>query len=141
MDTPPDTSLPDTGAVDPISIDPESLSPITTGNWYRPAVMATWQWQLNGTVNTTYDVAMYDIDLFDSSETLIQDLQAKDIKVICYFSAGSYEEWRPDATAFESAELGNALDGWPGGAVVRYSLFQCVTDHERAVRFGGAKRV
>lgn len=114
VDTPPDTSLPDTGAVDPISIDPESLSPITSGNWYRPPVMTTWQWQLNGTVNTTYDVAMYDIDLFDSSETLIQDLQAKNIKVICYFSAGSYEEWRPDATAFESAELGSALDGWPG---------------------------
>ncbi|MGF1689298.1 endo alpha-1,4 polygalactosaminidase [Photobacterium japonica] len=104
----------DSGTIDPISIDPTTISPTTTGNWYRPVVLSTWQWQLNGTVNSSYDVSLYDIDLFDASEALIQDLQAKNIKVICYFSAGSYEEWRPDATAFESAELGNALDGWPG---------------------------
>jgi hypothetical protein len=34
--------------------------------------------------------------------------------VICYFSAGSYEEWRDDADQFDDAVLGNDLDGWPG---------------------------
>ena len=113
--SPPDApEAVDSGTIDPISIDPTTIAPITTGNWYRPPVLSTWQWQLNGTVNTSYNVDIYDIDLFDASEDLIQALQAKNIKVICYFSAGSYEEWRPDATAFESAELGHALDGWPG---------------------------
>ncbi|KAK3172532.1 hypothetical protein OEA41_005854 [Lepraria neglecta] len=33
-------------------------------------------------------------------------------KVICYFSAGSYENWRPDTS--KSTDLGKPLDGWPG---------------------------
>ncbi len=36
--------------------------------------------------------------------------------VICYFSAGSYEEWRPDAADFPPAAIGSPLDGWPGEA-------------------------
>ena len=35
-------------------------------------------------------------------------------KVICYFSAGSYEDWRPDASEFKKEDLGRDLDGWPG---------------------------
>lgn len=90
------------------------VAPITQGAWYRPTVQTTWQWQLqpgsDGTVNTSYDVDAYDIDLFDSSETLIADLQASGRAVICYFSAGSYEDFRSDADSFAAADLGNALD-------------------------------
>ncbi len=74
----------------------------------------TWQWQLQGTVNTGYDADVYDIDLFDSSAVLIQGLHNAGRYVVCYFSAGSYEDWRPDAGDFTSADLGNSLDGWPG---------------------------
>jgi hypothetical protein len=35
-------------------------------------------------------------------------------KVICYFSAGSYESWRSDAKDFSNGDLGNNLDDWPG---------------------------
>lgn len=80
-------------------------------DWYQPAVFATWHWQLSGAVNTGYKVDMYDIDLFDSPVFLIQQLQSKNIKVICYFSAGSYEEWRSDAGEFNASDLGNNLDG------------------------------
>ncbi len=90
------------------------VPPVTAGNWYQPSVLATWQWQLQGTVNTSYNVDIYDIDLFDSSEALIQQLQQSGKKVICYFSAGSYEEWRPDADQFSADDLGNPLDGWAG---------------------------
>jgi hypothetical protein len=34
--------------------------------------------------------------------------------VICYFSGGSYEEWRSDENRFNASDLGNELDGWPG---------------------------
>ncbi len=88
------------------------LLPIVRGNWYKPPVFASWQWQLQGQVNTAYDVNLYDIDLFDSSTTLIRQLQEKDKKVICYFSAGSYEQWRSDAAQFTAKNLGNSLDGW-----------------------------
>jgi hypothetical protein len=88
--------------------------PETSGNWYKPAVSASWQWQLTGTVDTSHNVDIYDIDLFESSVALIQQLQSSSVKVICYFSAGSYEVWRSDAGSFKEADLGNNLDGWDG---------------------------
>lgn len=80
--------------------------------WYQPALSATWQWQLEGTVNETYDVDLYDIDLFDSSAALIARLQQEGKKVICYFSAGSYEGWREDAGDFAPSDLGDPMEGW-----------------------------
>lgn len=82
--------------------------------WYKPQPLATWQWQLSGNVNTDYGVEIYDIDLFDSPIALIEELHSKGIKVICYFSGGSYEEWRDDAPQFAPSDLGNNLDDWPG---------------------------
>ncbi len=84
------------------------------GTWYRPSPLIRWHIQLSGSVNTSHDAELYDIDLFDSPTTLIQELQESGIKVICYFSAGSYEEWRSDASSFKANDLGNTLDGWPG---------------------------
>ena len=74
----------------------------------------TWQWQLQGTLNTGYDVTLYDIDLFDTFASQIAELQQQGRLVICYFSGGSYEEWRDDAGDFPEAVLGNNLDGWEG---------------------------
>jgi hypothetical protein len=34
--------------------------------------------------------------------------------VICYFSAGSYEDWRTDASRFPRELLGRDIEGWPG---------------------------
>jgi hypothetical protein len=34
--------------------------------------------------------------------------------VICYLSAGSWEDWRPDAAAFPPEVIGNEYEGWPG---------------------------
>jgi len=33
---------------------------------------------------------------------------------VCYFSAGSSEDWRPDYAKFLAADKGKALDGWAG---------------------------
>ena len=106
----------DGGTTDPDSnpdADPESPIVPVKGEWYRPAVAATWQWQLLGAINTAYDVDLYDIDLFDTSETLIASLQASGKRVLCYFSAGSFEDFRSDAASFPSQVLGNALDDFP----------------------------
>jgi len=83
----------------------------TTG-WevWRPAPCTTWQWQLDGTIDASFDVAMYDIDLFDAPQATIDALRADGRVVICYFSAGSWEDWRPDAGNYPSGILGNALD-------------------------------
>jgi hypothetical protein len=100
--------------------DPEGTTSDTTtaptvkADWYQPPLGASWQWQLQGEVNIGYNVDLYDIDLFETDTTLITSLHQQGHKVICYFSAGSYEDWRSDKSDFPAATLGNPLDGWPG---------------------------
>jgi hypothetical protein len=83
------------------------------GIWH-PAPGTSWQWQLSGTIDTSVDVTMYDIDLFDTPRATIDALRAAGRVVICYFSAGSLEDWRPDAGDFPRAAVGLPLDGWDG---------------------------
>ena len=89
---------------------------VTTGAIGSPSpalpVTATWQWQLQGELNTSYDVDVYDIDLFDTPIELIASLHADGRTVICYFSAGSRENYRPDADDFAPSAIGDELDGW-----------------------------
>jgi hypothetical protein len=94
------------------SSENEFSSTPATGEWYKPGVDTTWQWQLTGTLNLTYDVDLYDIDLFDTSQETISQLQDEGRKVICYFSAGSYEHWRDDVDQFPNSTLGDPMDGW-----------------------------
>lgn len=87
-------------------------APVTEGNWYRPAATTTWQWQLVESVNSEYAVDVYDIDLYNVPASEISALQAQGRKVICYFSAGSFEPFRPDANDFPEAVIGKVLDGF-----------------------------
>jgi hypothetical protein len=89
-------------------------TPSSTHNWYKPTVGATWQWQIEGTLHTSYSVDIYDIDLLNSSRDEIKALQDSGKRVICYFSAGSSEDWREDFYKFPTDKMGNDLDGWEG---------------------------
>jgi len=80
---------------------------------WHPMPGTSWQWQLSGTIDTSFDVAMYDIDLFDAPQATIDALHAAGRKVICYVDAGSWEPGRPDSADFPAAVLGKALVGWP----------------------------
>ncbi|HEV8692129.1 MAG TPA: endo alpha-1,4 polygalactosaminidase [Ideonella sp.] len=84
-----------------------------TAAWV-PQVSDTWQWQLSGTINTGYNVKVYDIDLFDAPDSVLTTLRNQGKAIVCYFSAGSAENWRPDYNLFKAADKGNNLDGWPG---------------------------
>lgn len=88
-------------------------APASPAPYWRPKLSDTWQWQLSGTLNTSYTATVYDIDLFDTSADAIQALQTTGKKVICYFSAGSAESWRHDFDQFQSADIGLGLDEWP----------------------------
>ncbi len=81
---------------------------------WAPAPGTSWQWQLTGSIDESVDVAMYDIDLVDASPATIASLTGAGRVVICYFSAGSREDWRPDASSFQAADYGKGLAGWPG---------------------------
>lgn len=92
-----------------------TTTPTNTTEKWQPAVGTKWQIVLKtDKVQTSIDAPVYDIDLFDNSKAFIADLQAKGRKVICYFSAGSYEDWRDDADKFNKDDLGDDLDGWAG---------------------------
>ncbi|EAR10582.1 endo alpha-1,4 polygalactosaminidase [Reinekea blandensis] len=95
-----------------LSAPSASERPDNTPTRYAPEPGITWHWQLNGTLNTDYDVDLYDVDLFDTPKSTIAALQAEGIAVICYFSAGSYEHWRSDASDFPAEALGLNMDGW-----------------------------
>jgi hypothetical protein len=93
--------------------DTSMWSSVEGGIW-RPPPGTSWQWQLTDPIDTSVDVEMVDIDLFDVPAATIADLKAAGRAVICYVSAGSWESWRPDAGSYPEAVLGNPLDGWPG---------------------------
>ncbi|KAK7422825.1 hypothetical protein QQX98_001387 [Neonectria punicea] len=90
----------------------------TTSIW-QPAISDSWQIVLlkpikvddDGTV--TPDVKVFDLDVYDNDADTIKALQKAGKKVICYFSAGSWENWRDDKDDFQKADLGKVLDGWP----------------------------
>jgi endo-alpha-1,4-polygalactosaminidase (GH114 family) len=137
--TAPDPSAPDTTAPDPSATDTTATSddptatdptattgappdedpdpdapPVQGGPWWHPGVATSWQIQLTGDLVTDVDADLYDIDLFDAPQATIDALRADGRKVVCYFSAGSGEDWRPDHDQFDPAALGQPLDGWPG---------------------------
>ena len=84
----------------------------TTKRWYKPTSDVTWFIQLEGSLKKDKSVDIYDVDLFDTSKEDISKLHQKGKKVICYFSAGSYEDWREDSVFFPKNALGNKLEGW-----------------------------
>ncbi|KAF1974329.1 hypothetical protein BU23DRAFT_505299 [Bimuria novae-zelandiae CBS 107.79] len=60
------------------------------------------------------NVAVIDIDLFDNDASIIKSLKDQNKQVICYFSAGSREDWREDADKFTASDYGQGLEGWEG---------------------------
>lgn len=84
-----------------------------SGNWWQPSPGTSWQWQLSGTLDTSLDVEMYDVDLEDTPQTTIDQLHSDGRVVICYFSAGSWESYRDDADLFPPEVIGLEMDGWP----------------------------
>jgi regulation of enolase protein 1 (concanavalin A-like superfamily) len=90
-----------------------TVSAPSSGGIWTPAVVTPWQWQLTGTIDQSVNASMYDIDLFDTPATVVASLHAKGRKAVCYMSAGTWEDWRPDASAFPASVLGSG-NGWPG---------------------------
>ena len=74
----------------------------------------SWQIQYSGDIDPDLNIEIYNLDLFDTSTALIDDLHQHGMYVQCYFSAGSFEDWRPDANDYPPEILGNDLEGWPG---------------------------
>jgi hypothetical protein len=99
-DSPPATSAPDSGT--------------GTSGWWAPEVGASWQYQLQGDIDTTVEAAVFDVDLFNTDAGLVREIKADGRRAICYVSVGTYEQWRPDASRFPAEVVGLPLPEWPG---------------------------
>ncbi|KAL4903361.1 glycoside hydrolase superfamily [Aspergillus multicolor] len=97
-----------------------------SGDIWQPAVGSPWQIILSSSLDSSAadtnikvasaspSVSIYDIDLYENDASTISSLKSQGINVICYFSAGTYENWREDASSFSSSDLGAALPDWEG---------------------------
>jgi hypothetical protein len=76
----------------------------------------TWTYDIGGSFsNQPYKTKVIMIDLFDTTKEKITSLKEDYGHIVCcYFSAGTYEEWRDDFNTFPSSILGNPLDEWVG---------------------------
>ncbi len=82
--------------------------------WYKPSVITSWYWQLTGQLKTDINAVLYDVDLFETDKSTIDKLKKKGKKIICYFNAGAFENWRDDAYSFPDSAIGNKMDNWEG---------------------------
>ncbi|KAF2013349.1 carbohydrate-binding module family 1 protein [Aaosphaeria arxii CBS 175.79] len=84
-----------------------------------------WQIVLTGTPDVSKmplpptDAPVWDVDLFDTEASSIKTLKAAGKIVICYFSAGTWEDWRDDAKEFPNADIGKVLPEWPNEKWIR----------------------
>lgn len=114
----------------------------TQGACWVPPAVSRWQYQLQGTrglaatgyIETSISARPYtggapvspvvfDIDLYQDGElagrndivntAAVDAIHAAGGRAICYLSAGSWENWRPDAGQFPESLLGRK-NGWPG---------------------------
>lgn len=110
----------DSNEPEPTSIQTPLPPPPTNHTGWKPAVNSTWQIILQGTIqlpsdskSVTPDVSIFDIDLFNTPKETIDTLHRLGKKVICYFSAGTYESGRPDSGQFKKEDMGKTLEDWP----------------------------
>lgn len=87
------------------------------GVW-QPTVGASWQIILLRPIvlsedDFSPDVGIWDLDVYDNDVETFDALKKAGKKIICYFSAGSWENWRDDKDDFEKSDLGSVMDGWP----------------------------
>jgi hypothetical protein len=92
---------------------PKLAAPIPCPRCWHPHLDTSWQWQLSGALDDTFDVQMYDVDLFETTASEVDELNGGNRWAICYLDAGTYENWRPDASDFPKSVLGKS-NGWPG---------------------------
>jgi hypothetical protein len=77
------------------------------------AVGMTFQYQLQGTIDTDVDAELFVVDLFNADRDVIEELHAQGRVVAAYVSAGTLEPGRPDTDEFPDSAVGEPLANYP----------------------------
>ncbi len=90
-----------------------AITAATGAKWWQPTAeqKLTWYWQLQDDIDISHDVDVYNIDI-DTPQKTIDLLKARGIKLICYFSVGTVEAFRPDAGQFSPDIVGETYPGY-----------------------------
>lgn len=85
--------------------------------WWMPSAGTTFNIDLSGqptkfSPNTTFSA--YDVDMVNTANATIKSLHDSGHKVICYFSAGTLENYRNDVGTIPKSAIGKELQDWPG---------------------------
>lgn len=82
---------------------------------WQPSSGSSWQIQFGEPLaGAPLDVAVYDLDGFETDAATISELHAKGIHVLCYVSMGTLEDWRPDAKNYPPSVIGKEWADWKG---------------------------
>ena len=73
----------------------------------------SWQIQLTGMFDTSFDVARYEADLFALDAASAKAVHEPGRTLVCYVSVGTAEPWRSDYLDIPGAAIGNALSDYP----------------------------
>ena len=105
----------------PLPVGAEHRTAATAGQVWHPRPGTTWQWQIDGRVDTTVPGRMYDVDLFDAAPGgtnagIVRRLHRSHHVVVCYLDTGAWESYRPDAAQFPRSVIGNQTYASNGAA-------------------------
>jgi len=105
-----------TTATNVASMATESTPSVTPSSAiWQPSSGASWQIQFGEPLAAApLDVAVYELDGFETDSATISDLHAKGIHVLCYISMGTFEDWRPDARSYPPSVIGKEWADWKG---------------------------
>ena len=94
-------------------------------DWWKPLASdnLTWQWQLQGEIDTSFMVDVYNVDI-DTPANKINELKARNVKLICYFSAGTVELFRDDENQIPQRSRGEQYEDLTDERWLDYSQFE-----------------
>jgi hypothetical protein len=119
-------SSPSAAAPSPVASDPATSSSNPVSANTKWAVGEPFQIVLDANIDPTTEIQpsnvdVFDIDMFNTPADTIAMLKSQGKQVICYFSAGTAENWRPDYDQFTADDLGGGVceddscsTTWPG---------------------------
>jgi hypothetical protein len=86
---------------------------VAAARWQPRPTTKPWQWQLQGKIDTSIDVPVFDVDGFETPAGTVRRLHQLGSRVVCYLDVGSWESYRPDASRFPRSALGRRYEGFP----------------------------
>jgi hypothetical protein len=90
-------------------------APAAAAEHWRPVAGASFSIILSvAPASVTPPAQVVDLDLFETRASVVAALKRQGKRVVCYFSAGSWENWRSDKGRFPRSVIGRPIDGWPG---------------------------